>query len=175
MVKVTFSTGLELTDEEKPNSAKGRESFDITVGGGMVNFFNRNVTPYATEAGGPKFDLVPVTQQKDIMVNVARLHAQQEYDRIMELVAVLQKQAHQIKRRLEITDAVHAAQYQFQVYHGKIYWLCFDNRKNCSRLVMHGPTEWSCGPPEEYEYICRVKWLGDHSWIEVDSEGNPVA
>lgn len=156
------------------NQAKGRTSYDSTSTGSLINFFNKNVTPYATEAGGPKFDLVPVTKQKDIMINVARMHAEQEYNRIMELVTVLQKQANQIKRRLEITDAVHAAQYQFQVYHGKIYWLVFDNKKNCTRLSHHGPTEWSCGPPEEYEYICRVKWLGDHSWIEVDEGGQPV-
>jgi len=160
---------------QKSNSAKGRDSFDITSGGALVNFFNRNVTPYATESSGPKFDLIPVEKQKDIMVNVARLHAQQEYDRIMELVAVLQRQAEQIKRRLEITDAVHAAVYQFQIYHGHIYWLCYDSRKSCTRLVLHGPTEWFTGKPEEYEYICRVKWLGDHSWIEVDDEGNPVS
>jgi len=107
---------MSSTTPESPehsNSAKGRDSFDITVGGGLVNFFNRNVTPYATESSGPKFDLVPVTKQKDIMVNVARLHAQQEYDRIMELVSVLQKQASQIKRRLEITDLVYSAEYNF--------------------------------------------------------------
>lgn len=156
------------------NSAKGRESFDITVGNTLVNFFNRNITSYPTEAGGPKFDLIPIEKQKDIMVNVARLHAQQEYNRIMDLVAVLQKQAEQIKRRLEITDAVHSAVYKFQVYHGKIYWLCYDNKKSCTRLVMHGPDEWSTGAPKEYEYICRVKFLGDYSWIEVDNQGNPV-
>lgn len=163
-----------MPDPEKPNRAKGINSYDSENSGSLVQFFNRNVTPYPTEIGGPKFDLVPVTKQKDIMVNVARLHAQQEYDRIMELVSVLQKQATQIKRRLEITDAVHAAVYQFQIYHGNTYWLCYDNRKNCTRLVMHGPTEWFTGKPEEYEYICRVKWLGDHSWIEVDDQGNPV-
>lgn len=160
--------------DETSNLAKGRDSFDATVGTNLVQFFNRNVTPYPTEIGGPKFDLVPVTKQKDIMLNVARLHAQQEYDRIMELVSVLQKQAAQIKRRLEVTDAVHAAVYQFQIYHGNIYWLCFDNRKQCTRLVMHGPDEWFTGKPEEYDYICRVKWLGDHSWLEVDNEGNPI-
>ncbi len=159
---------------EEGNSAKGRYSYDSTSTNAVIAFFNRNVTPYATEAGGFKFDLVPVEKQKDIMLNVARMHAQQEYDRIMELVAVLQKQAAQIKRRLEITDAVHAAKYEFQIYHGKIYWLVFDNRKNIPRLVFHGPTEWSTGAPEEYEYICRVKWLGDHSWIEVDEQGNNI-
>ena len=71
------------------NITKGRKSYDSTVGNTVVPFFNRNVTPYPTEAGGPKFELVPVTQQKDIMINNARLFAQQEYDRIMELVAVL--------------------------------------------------------------------------------------
>lgn len=156
------------------NLSKGRDSFDITVGNTLVEFFNRNVTPYATESSGPKFDLVPVTKQKDIMLNVARLHAEQEYNRIMDLVQVLQKQAEQIKRRLDLTDMVHDAKYEFQVYHGNIYWLCYDNKKQHTRLVMHGPEEWFTGKPEEYEYVCRVKWLGDHSWIEVDSEGNPI-
>jgi len=160
--------------DDKPNSAKGRDSFDITVGGGLVNFFNRNVTPYPTEVGAPSFDLVPVAKQKDIMVNVARLHAQQEYNRIMDLVNVLQKQAQQIKRRLEVTDWVHAAEYQFQIAHGHVYWLLYDNSKDCTRLSILGPNDWSTGVPTQYEYICPVKWLGDYSWIEVDEQGQPV-
>jgi len=140
----------------------------------IVPFFNRNVTPYPTEAGGVKFDLVPVEKQKDVMLNVARLHAQQEYDRIMDLVNVLQSQANQIKRRLEITDAVHAAKYQFQVSHGQIYWLAYDTRHKCTILVHHGPTEWATGAPENYDYIARVKYLGDYSWQEIDEQGNYV-
>ena len=91
---------------DKPNILKGRESYDSISTGAIIPFLNRNVTPYATEAGGPKFDLVPVTEQKDLMINHARMYAQQEYDRIMTLVHVLEEQAQQIKRRLEITDAV---------------------------------------------------------------------
>ena len=83
---------------EDNNSAKGRDSFDIATGNTLVSFFNRNVMPYATEAGGAKFDLVPVAKQKDVMINHARIYAQQEYDRIMELVSVLQRQAEDIKR-----------------------------------------------------------------------------
>lgn len=157
-------------DEERSNLAKGRDSYDSNLGTSLVAFFNRNVTEYATESSGPKFDLVPVEKQKDIMLNVARLHAQQEYDRIMELVAVLQKQAAQIKRRLDITDMVHGAEYKFQIAHGNVYWLLYDNRKNVTRLSINGPNDWSTGKPEEYEYITRVKWLGDHTWIEVDKE-----
>lgn len=153
-----------MTDES--NSAKGRTSFDITTGNTLVNFFNRNVTPYATSTLGPKFDLVPVEKQKDIMLNVARLHAEQEYNRIMELVSVLQKQADEIKRRLDITDMVHAAKYDFQIAHGNVYWLVYDHRKNITRLSILGPKDWSTGIPEGYEYITQVKWLGDYTWIE---------
>jgi hypothetical protein len=76
---------------------------------------------YPMEVGAPKFDLVPVTKKKDIMVNAARMHAQQEYDRIMELVNVLQKQAEELKWRLDLTDQVHAAVYQMELYPGQKY------------------------------------------------------
>jgi hypothetical protein len=154
--------------EKKSNIAKGRDSYDSTSTGTMIPFFNRNVTPYATEAGGPKFDLVPVTKQKDIMINHARMYAQQEYDRIMELVAVLEKQAQQIKRRLDVTDAVHAAEYQFQVVMGNCYWVVWDRRKEKTLLVLTGPNDWATGVPLDYEYQMQVKYMGDHTWLEIE-------
>lgn len=154
-------------ENKKSNLAKGRNSYDAKIGDAVVPFFNRNVTPYPTEAGGPKFDLIPVTKQKDIMINHARLYAQQEYDRIMELVAVLQKQADDIKRRLDVTDAVHSAEYQFQVVMGQCYWLVWDKRKEKTLLVHHGPDDWSSGPPEDYDYQIQVKYMGDHTWMEI--------
>jgi len=159
---------------KKSNRADGRNSFDADVGNVVVEFFNKNVTPYPTEVGGPKFDLIPVEKQKDIMVNVARMHAQQEYNRITELVEVLQRQAAELKRRLDITDMVHAARYEFQIYHGQTYWLVTDHKKGGTRLTHHGPQDWTTGAPAEYEYICQVKWLGDYTWIEVDNNGNVV-
>lgn len=152
---------------KKSNVAKGRTSYDANVGDSLVPFFNRNVTPYPTEAGGPKFDLVPVQHQKDIMVNAARLHAQQEYDRIMELVEVLQKQAAEIYARLEVTDQVRSAEYQFQVYPGQYYWLAYDTRKQQNILCITGPDDWSTGAPENYQYKVQIQWLGDYTWIEV--------
>lgn len=162
-----------MTEQDKSNLANGRSSYDSTSTGSLIPFFNRNVTPYATESSGPKFDLVPVEKHKDIMLNVARLHAKQEYDRIMELVTVLQKQADQIKHRLDLTDMVHAAKYDFQLSNGNIYWLLYDHRKQFTRLSIHGPKDWSSSAPTEYEYIARVKWLGDHTWIEVEDEKQP--
>jgi hypothetical protein len=152
------------------NVSKGRNSFDSTSTDLTIAFINRNITPYPTEAGGPKFDLVPVTKQKDIMLNNARHFAQQEYNRIMELVTVLQKQADEIKRRLEVTDAVHAAEYQFQLSIGQCYWLVWDKRKQKTLLAHLGPTEWSTGKPDDYEYVTQVKFMGDHTWIEINQK-----
>ena len=157
-----------MSNKDKPNSADGRTSKDMQVGDNLVAFINRNVTPYPTEVGGPAFDLIPVEKQKDIMVNVARMNAKQEYNRIMELVEVLQKQANEVRKRLDITDLVHAAKYEFQIYHGQCYWLVKDHRKGGTRLTHTGPNDWSTGGPNEYEYICRVKWLGDYTWVEVE-------
>jgi hypothetical protein len=154
----------------KNNSAKGRTSYDSTSTGMLIPFLNRNVTPYATEAGSVKFEMVPVTKQKDLMINHARMFAQQEYDRIMELVEVLEKQAQQIKRRLEITDLVHAAVYQFQPVMGNVYWLVWDKRKQHTLLTQHGPDDWSSSAPDDYEYMAQVKYMGDHTWLELNEK-----
>ena len=156
-----------MDDSDHTNSAKGRTSFDVATGNTLVHFFNRNVTPYATESGGPKFDLIPVEKQKDIMINHARMYAQQEYDRITELVSVLEKQAQAIKRRLDVTDAVYAAEYHFQIVMGNCYWLVWHRRHEKNLLVINGPTDWSTGVPEDYQYIMQVKYMGDHTWLEV--------
>ena len=156
-----------MDDPDHTNSAKGRTSFDVATGNTLVHFFNRNVTPYATESGGPKFDLIPVEKQKDLMINHARMYAQQEYDRIMELVSVLEKQAQDIKRRLDVTDAVYAAEYHFQIAMGHCYWLVWHKRHEKNLLVLNGPMDWNTGIPEDYQYIMQVKYMGDHTWQEV--------
>lgn len=150
------------------NSAKGRHSFDANLGGQLINFINRNTTAYPTEVSSPSFDLVPVQEQKDLMINAARLHAQQEYDRIMQLVSVLQKQAEEIKQRLDLTDMVHAAEYNFKLYPGNYYWLIKNNKTTKTQLVKLGPTDWSTGAPKHYEYVCCIQWLGDYTWRRID-------
>lgn len=154
--------------KKQSNLADGRTSYDSESTGNLVEFINRNVTPYPTDVGGPAFDLIPIEKQKDIMVNVSRMHAKQEYNRIMELVAVLQRQADDVRKRLDITDLVHAARYSFQIYHGQCYWLAHDLARGGTLLTQTGPNDWTTTKPEHYEYICRVKWLGDYTWIEVE-------
>jgi hypothetical protein len=40
-------------------------------------------------------------------------------------------------------------------------------------LVHHGPDEWSSGPPDDYVYQSQVKYMGDHTWMEItEGTGN---
>lgn len=149
------------------NSAKGQKSFDSVSTGQLINFINKNVSEYPTEIGGPRFDLVPVQKEKDQMLNLARMYAQQEYDRIMAVVTVLQNQAQQIKRRLEITDLIYTAEYKFKIFPGQSYWLAENTNTSKPMLTLAGPTEWATGVPDHIKYICRVKYLADHTWTEV--------
>ena len=152
------------------NRAKGRTSRDAEIGNSLVEFINRSATPYPVDVGAPAFDLVPVESQKDLMVNAARMYARQEYNRIMELVAVLQRQADDIAHRLDITDQVRAAKYDFKLYHGQYYWLVWDHRHKITRLCHLGPADWNTGKPEEYEYIAHIQWLGDNTFREVTAD-----
>jgi len=129
-----------------------------------------NHIEYPMEIGGQKFDVVNITEEKDKMRAIASLQAKMEYDRIMELVAVLKKQADDIKRRLDLTDLIHSAKFSFKVVPGKSYWLIedtlfFQNKKQMILSSM-GPNDWACGIPESYRYIAKVLCLGDYTWQE---------
>lgn len=140
------------------------------IGGSLVEYVNRASSPYPTELGGQSFDLVDIETEKDRMVNTARLHAKQEYDRIMQLVQVLQSQADEILARLTMTDQIRAAVYSFVPTPGNAYWLLWDSDAEVYRLSITGPESWSLGPPENYSYITQVQMLGDHTWIEVPED-----
>lgn len=156
------------------NKAKGLTSYDSTSTGQLIEFFNKNVMEYPTDVGSVKFELVPVKKQKDLILNTARLNAQQEYNRILALVNLLHKQAADLKRRLSVTDLVYNAEYKFKIYPGNVYYLVQDNSKNKTLLLQLGPGDWTTGKPDYYTYVANVKCLGDFTWIEVDSEGNPL-
>lgn len=125
---------------------------------------------YPTNIGAPNFAPVPIKKEKDHMINMARMNAKQEYDRIMELVTVLKKQADNIKKRLEMTDLIYQAKYNFKIVHGKTYWLVENTDKNITELVMLGPNDWSGKHPPHYKYLAPVRSLGDHTWEVIEDE-----
>jgi hypothetical protein len=132
-----------------------------------------NHIEYPMEIGGQKFEPVKIEQEKDRMLAVAQLSAQQEYGRIMESVAVLQRQAQALQRRMKLTQLVHEAKFGFVPIPGKSYWLFRHTGTKFTEphigLSPLGPDDWS-STPEEYEYIAQVKCLGDQTWQEITGD-----
>ena len=53
---------------------------------------------------------------------------------------------------------------------GNIYWLVWDKRKQHTLLTQNGPNDWSSSPPMDYEYMAQVKYMGDHTWLELNEK-----
>lgn len=151
------------------NSAKGRNSFDITVGDQLVNFFNRNVTPYPTEVGAPKFDMVNVESERDLQLNQARQFANEELSRLNEHAEVLQRQYRALERRVMLTELVNKAHYMFLPQAGQVYHLYQESTpfQNRTVLIRTGPDQWSSGIPGGLTFLGSVRKLGDNTWEPV--------
>ena len=157
------------------NRAKGRTSLDSVSSGSVIEFINRNTSFYPTEVGSVQFELIPVKSQKDQVLNTARLSAQIEYKRIMEMVDLLNQQAKHLRRRLEISELIYSAEYKFKIIPGNNYYLVTDTKQHKTLLIKMGPEDWSAGKPDQYNYIAKVKCLGDFTWIELDQSNEIVS
>ena len=129
----------------------------------------RNSLPYPMELGSPAFAPIDVIKEKDVLYNAGKLNAQQEYDRIMEQVAVLKKQAESLNRRMQVSDVMHNVTYGIKVVHGKIYYVYLDTVKNKHWLSMNHPNSWSA-LGKDNKFVMAVRLMGDSTWQEVSLE-----
>ena len=150
------------------NVLKGRNSKDANIGGELVAFINHSSSEYPVEVGAAFFAPVNVQEQKDLDLNVAKEHAKEEYNRIMEMVAILQEQAKKLASRLDATELVHTAEYGIRTIHNRTYHIYFNSCKNKNTLTPIGPTEWCAGPVEHLTYVASVKKKGDSTWEYIE-------
>lgn len=127
----------------------------------------RHSLPYPMEVSAPAFAPVPVQQAKDVILNQGRLHAQQEYERIMEQVEVLKRQADALTNRMAVSEMMHECVYGFKPVHGKIYYVYFDSYKQRHWLCHNHPDGWCAGPGEHNSFVMAVRMMGDSTWEEV--------
>jgi hypothetical protein len=134
------------------------------------NTDRRYALPYPMELGSPAFAPVPIREHKDIVLNNSKQLAKQEYDRIMEVVAVLEKQARDIARRMEISQVMHDCHYQFKPVVGNVYYVYHDEQKNRNWLSLSSPEQWMT-LSEHHRYVMSVQFMADSSWQEI-TQGN---
>ena len=127
----------------------------------------RSSLPYPMELGSPAFAPIAIEKEKDILLNVSKLNAKQEYDRIMEQVNVLKRQAEALANRMQVSEIMHRCKYGFKVVHGHYYYVYFNSYKNENVLSINAPNSWSA-LPGHYTYIMTVRLMGDSTWEEVE-------
>lgn len=126
--------------------------------------FKKASVPYALDRGSQSFSLVEVKDKKDQQFNLAIKQAQQEFENLKQIADVINQQALQIKNRLEVTEMIHQAEYNFEPVPDEIYWVAKDLKKDIFILCVLGPDEWAISPPEHYSYISKVRFLPNGLW-----------
>jgi hypothetical protein len=129
-----------------------------------LDLLKKSIVPYGLDRGAPKFDIIETKSKKDQHYNLAVQQAHAEFENLKQIADAINKQAQQIKERLEITNLVHKAERSFTPVVGAIYWIIKDTKKNNIQIVVLGPKDWSAGPPSNYEYIFCIKYLANGLW-----------
>ena len=127
----------------------------------------RNSLPYPMELGSPAFAPIEVTKEKDIIYNMGKLHAKQEYERIMEQVEVLRRQADNLVHRMQVSDMMYDINMTFKPVHGKIYYVYLNTIKNVHWLSGNHPDSWSA-LGIHHKFVIAVQLMGDSNWCEVE-------
>jgi hypothetical protein len=131
----------------------------------------RHALPYPMELGSPAFQPIAIAEAKDLSINTARAHAQQEYDRIMEQAAVLIRQAQALQDRLTMSERVIAADWGFAERHGTNYYLYLNTHTGRETLSLIAPADWQGRCPDHLQYQATVQKQGDSTWAEVTEQG----
>ena len=129
-----------------------------------IDTFKKNSTDYPMDRGSQFFELTIPQSKKDLLSNQALQYANDELNKLKEIVLVAQKQADQIKKRVEITILINDANFNFEPKVHENYWLVRNKETNKNILSILGPSDWSFGPPTYYNFLYKVKYLANGMW-----------
>jgi hypothetical protein len=129
-----------------------------------IDCFKKNSTNYALERGSQFFELSIPQNKKDLIANQTIQNANDELNKLKEIVLIAQKQALEIKKRVEITLLINDAVFNFQPKIYETYWLAYNKEINKNVLTVLGPEDWSFGPPAYFDFLNKVRYLPNGLW-----------
>lgn len=129
-----------------------------------IDTFKKSSSNYALDRGSQFFELVIPQNKKDLIANQTIQNANEELNKLKEIVLVAQKQALEIKKRVEVTLLINEAVFNFEPKIYETYWLAYNKEINKNILTVLGPEDWSFGPPAYYEFLNQVRHLPNGLW-----------
>jgi len=124
--------------------------------------------PYPHTIGSPAFKPNQEGAIRSASMNAMEEQCEIQLDKIKEQIALLSKQAQEIKDRYEISKAVYASKMSFEPVVGKTYYL-YARQEGEFVLSMIGPDQWGKSAPFKH-FVSAVKLLGDKTWKVEDDQ-----
>jgi len=124
--------------------------------------------PYPHNIGSPAFAPTETGAIKHSAMSAMEEQCDMQLDQIKEQIALLARQAEQIKERYEVSKAVYGAKMNFSPVMGQVYHL-YARKEEEFVLSMVSPEEWGASVPFKH-FVASVKLLSDHTWSVVRSE-----
>lgn len=118
--------------------------------------------PYPHNIGSPAFKPNEEGAIRSASMNAMEEQCEIQLDKIKEQIALLSKQAQEIKDRYEISKAVYASKMSFEPVVGQTYYL-YARKEGEFVLSMVEPTQWGKSVPFKH-FVSAVKLLGDKTW-----------
>ena len=81
---------------------------------------------------------------------------------IQKQVELLAIQAHEIKRRIEVSEKIYTASISFEPFVGNDYYLY--EHDGIYKLMMIAPDEWGKSKKNTLVFISTVRLMSDHTW-----------
>ncbi len=129
---------------------------------------NPGLIPYPHTIGSPAFSPSKEGAIKSSAMSSMEEQCDMQLDQIKEQIALLAKQADEIKQRYEVSKAVYSAKMSFSPVVGQIYHL-YAREEEAFVLSMVSPEEWGASVPFKH-FVASVKLLSDHTWKVVRSD-----
>jgi hypothetical protein len=120
-----------------------------------------HLLPYAHTVGGSVIKPIDRGRVKGLAISAMYEQTNMQLDQIRKQVELLAEQAHQIHRRVEISERIYQCEMSFKPLISHTYHL-YTRKDGTEFLSMVGPNEW--GRKSTVEFQATVKLLADHTW-----------
>ena len=121
---------------------------------------NPHILPYAHTVGSAIIRPLDKGKIKGLAMKAMYQQTDDRLTQIKEQVELLINQAHEIHQRIDISEKIYEAKYNFKPNIGTTYYLYQDEESYV--LSMISPEEW--GKNLKYEFISNATLLADSTW-----------
>ncbi len=151
---------MSKKEQEKEDTFNPIDPDKITDTPGLI--------PYPHNIGSPAFKPNEEGAIRSASMKAMEEQCEIQLDKIKEQIALLSKQAQEIKDRYEISKAVYASKMSFEPVVGKTYYL-YARKEGEFVLSMVAPAQWGRSVPFKH-FVSAVKLLGDKTWQVQDDD-----